>query len=102
MTSSAWALCRDARARGGLSQRALAARAGVTPATIARIEKGRMQPTLALLERIARAAGFSLTVALEQPDPDERKARLAARALTVEQRLRQNDRLSALRATRPR
>lgn len=57
-----------------------------------------MEPTAALLQRIARAAGFDLALSLTQADPDEAKARAAARALTIEQRLRQNDRLSAMRA----
>lgn len=99
MASTAWALCREVRARTGLSQRALAERAGVTPATIARVEKGRMEPTLALLERIARAAGIDLTISLAPADPDERKARAAIRDLSLEERLRQNDHLSAIRAS---
>jgi len=96
MASAAWALVRDLRVRKGFSQRQLAALAGVTPATIARIEKGRMEPTLALLTKIVAAAGLELQVSLSDPDPDERKARLAMLALTPEERLKQNDRLSAL------
>lgn len=101
MTSTSWAVCREVRRRTGWSQRRLAAAAGTTPATIARIEKGRMEPTVALLERIVRAAGFHLSMAIAEVDPDEAKARAASRHLSVEQRLRQNDRLTAMRS-RPR
>lgn len=97
MSSDAWAVCREIRGLGGLSQRALAAKAGVTPATIARIEKGRMEPTLDLLQRIARGAGMSLRLAVSASDPDEKKAKRHSQMLTDEQRLQQNDRLSRLR-----
>lgn len=96
MASDAWAVCREIRRRTGLSQRGLAVRSGVTPATIARIEKGRMEPTLALLERIARGARLEIEVGMRPFDPDEHKARIAARSLTDEERLEQNDALSKL------
>ncbi len=98
--SDAWALVREIRRRARMTQRELAAAARTTPATVARIEKGRMEPTVALLARIARAGGFELGLVLRAPDPDERSARLRARKLTDEQRLRQNDRLSRLRVGR--
>lgn len=94
MASDAWAICKEARRRSGMSQRALAAGAGVTPATVARIEKGRMEPTLDLLRRIVRAAGLELRAEVAAADPDERKAKLQAKRLTPEQRLEQNDALS--------
>lgn len=97
MSSDAWAVCREIRRRAGMSQRALAVNAGVTPATIARIEKGRMEPTFDLLQRIARGAGISLHVAVSALDPDEAKAKRQSQMLTDEQRLRQNDHLSSLR-----
>ena len=96
MASDAWALCREVRARTGLSQRALASLAHTSPATIARIEKGRMEPTFDLLTQIARAAGLEIRVTVGELDPDERKARIAAGSLSAEERLRQNDRLSRL------
>lgn len=82
-----------------MSQRALAAKAGVTPATIARIEKGRMEPTLELLQRIARGAGMNADVSLSSLDPDEEKAKRQSQMLSDEERLRQNDHLSRLRLT---
>jgi transcriptional regulator with XRE-family HTH domain len=81
-----------------MSQRELALRARTSPATVARIEKGRMEPTLDLLARLARAAGAELRVTVAAPDSDDVKARAQARKLNPEQRLRQNDHLSRLRA----
>lgn len=43
------------RERRGLSMRALAARAGVSYPTVARIEGGHMSPTVSLLEKLAGA-----------------------------------------------
>jgi hypothetical protein len=58
-----------------------------------------MEPTLDLMTRIAKAAGFEMVIAIREPDPDERKARLAARSLSDEERLGQNDSLSRLTAS---
>lgn len=58
-----------------------------------------MEPTLDLLTRIARAAGYELAVRVLEPNLDEKKAQVAAGVLSVEDRLRQNDRLSALHAS---
>lgn len=104
MASDAWALCRELRRRAHLSQRRLAALAGVSPATIARIEKGRMEPTLDLMSHIVTATGLQMAISIEEPDRDERKAQLAARSLTNEERLRQNDGLAklAVSALKPR
>ncbi len=66
--SPAWALCREARRRGGLSQREVAARAGVAASTVARIERGQLEPTLDLLLRIVRACGLELRMRLEPDD----------------------------------
>ncbi|MEO7804314.1 MAG: helix-turn-helix transcriptional regulator, partial [Actinomycetota bacterium] len=88
---------REIRRRTGMSQRVLAAAAGVTPATVARIEKGRMEPTFDLLQRIARGAGTGLHVEVSAIDPDEQKAKRQARMLTHEQRLKQNDHISRIR-----
>lgn len=51
---------RTLRTRHGLSQRKLAARAGVSNATISLIEHGRTDPSLGLLKRILDAMGVSL------------------------------------------
>jgi transcriptional regulator with XRE-family HTH domain len=59
---------RDIRRRGGLSQRALAGRAGVPQPTIAEIEAGRREPSMTPLSRLAEATGYELKVDL-QPLP---------------------------------
>jgi transcriptional regulator with XRE-family HTH domain len=90
--STAYAICLLARRQAGLSQRALAAATEVSPSTIARIEKGRMEPTVALLTRLVEACGLELRMSVAKP-------RLPARdpsPLSVEDRLRENDRLAAL------
>jgi transcriptional regulator with XRE-family HTH domain len=51
---------RDIRRRAGLSQRALAARAGVPQPTIAELEAGRREPSITLLSRLAEATGYEL------------------------------------------
>jgi transcriptional regulator with XRE-family HTH domain len=89
--SAAYAICVLARRQAGLSQRALAAATGVSPSTIARIEKGRMEPTVALLTRLVEACGLELRLSLapgREASPGE--------PLGVEGRLRENDRLAAL------
>jgi transcriptional regulator with XRE-family HTH domain len=55
-------LVAKSRERSGLSCRALAARAGVTTSTITRIERGEMEPTVAMLARLTAAAGSVLVV----------------------------------------
>ncbi len=62
-------LLREARKRSGLSQAELAKRAGVPQSTVGRIESGVRVPSTELLERLIRAAGFELRVALGEPDP---------------------------------
>lgn len=91
--SAAYAICLSARRRAGLSQRALAAATGVSPSTIARIEKGRMEPTLALLTRLVDACGLELRLSLAAGRSDDRPR---GGSLSVEDRLRENDRLAAL------
>jgi transcriptional regulator with XRE-family HTH domain len=65
------------RAESGLSQRSLAARAGCTRSTIARIEAGEMDPTVTMLARIASAAGRRLVVETVVPDDGPRLATVA-------------------------
>ncbi len=51
---------RKFRNRYGLSQEALAKRAGIGRVTLARIELGIQDPTVGTLERLARALGVEL------------------------------------------
>jgi len=66
--SAAYAISREARRRAGLDQRALAARAGVSPSTVARVERGRMEPTLELLNRLVEACGYELRIRITEID----------------------------------
>jgi transcriptional regulator with XRE-family HTH domain len=54
-----------ARTSAGLSQRALARRAGTAQSVVARIEAGDSSPTWATLERLLGGAGFLVQADLE-------------------------------------
>ena len=64
-----WRMVREARKRAGLTQWALSQRAGVAQSTVARIESGTRCPSTDMVERLVRAAGFEIRVALGEPDP---------------------------------
>jgi transcriptional regulator with XRE-family HTH domain len=55
----------EARTMAGLTQAELALRMGTTQSVIARLESGRVQPTTATLQRLARATGTRLRIAFE-------------------------------------
>jgi transcriptional regulator with XRE-family HTH domain len=60
---------RQARLQGGLSLRALGARAGTSHATLAAYEAGRAVPRVDTLDRILRAAGFATNIEVQRrPD----------------------------------
>jgi transcriptional regulator with XRE-family HTH domain len=77
-------LLRAVRRARMLSQRELAALAEVRPSTVDRIESGRTPtPSLALVERILRAAGHALVIADEHGrllELDDERLRLFDRA----------------------
>jgi len=58
--SMAGRMVRDARRRAGLTQRQLAAKAGIPQETIARIERGRVDPRVMTLDRLLEACGLGL------------------------------------------
>ncbi len=64
MTSAAEILL-QARTRAGLSQRALARRAGTAQSVIARIEQGRTSPTWETLQRLLAALDLEMNAQLE-------------------------------------
>jgi uncharacterized protein len=64
MSSSYGSLVREARERAGLTAHELATTAGVAASTVTRIEKGQMNPTVAMLERLLDAAGADLVITL--------------------------------------
>ncbi|HEV8686760.1 MAG TPA: helix-turn-helix transcriptional regulator [Gaiellaceae bacterium] len=84
---AAWALLREARALAGLSQRALAARAGVAQSELARIESGRQEPSFSRLEQLVRAAGYDLRIRLVPHDFHDDQLIDQMLALPVEERL---------------
>ena len=84
----AWALVQEARRRAGLTQRELAERAGTSQAAIARIERGRQEPSLETLQKILRATGLELRVELAPIDDHDAQLIEQALAMTPEQRLR--------------
>ena len=58
-------LVRSARERAGLSARDLATRCGVSASTVTRIERGEINPTVAMLERLVEASGNELIITTE-------------------------------------
>jgi len=97
VASPSYALCRQIRRRAGLSQRALADRADVSPSTIARIERGRLEPTLDLLLRLVDAADLQLRLVLEPDDGSERRHRERRAAMTVDERFTEAAAVASLR-----
>ena len=77
---------RRARARAGLSQRALAERAGTSHATLAAYEAGRIVPRVDTLDRILRAAGFATDIDLVLR-PDSTNAEREAKGEELRQAL---------------
>src|SRR5438105_6418849 len=62
-------LVREARRRAGLSQKELGRRAGVTQSVVSAYESGARQPSLPTLERLVRAAGCELNIAVRGRRP---------------------------------
>lgn len=60
--SMAGRMVREARQRANLTQRQLAAKAGIPQETIARIERGRSDPRVTTLDRLLEACEFGLEV----------------------------------------
>ena len=71
---------RRARIDAGLTQHALAARAGTSQATISAYESGRKQPSIETLERVLAATGARLAVVPRQRRPRRPTRRELARA----------------------
>jgi transcriptional regulator with XRE-family HTH domain len=61
-------MLRYARARAGLTQRELAARAGIPQPTIARIESRSTTPRVDTLDRLLRACGMALELDVRRGD----------------------------------
>lgn len=67
---------RELRDEAGLSQPALAERAGIGVSTLRQFEYGIREPTYGTLVKLARALGLSLG-AFDQPGPARGKAKKA-------------------------
>ena len=61
-------LIREARRRAGLTQRELADRLGTTQSAIARLERGRTEPSYERVVEAVRACGLTLVVQLLPAD----------------------------------
>ena len=94
--TTASAFLKLARLEGGLSQRELAERAGVSQSEIARIESGQREPSIPTLQKILAGAGKELRFRLVELDDHDRvlAARHARRSRSekaaVDQRHRRN------------
>lgn len=58
--SMAGRMVRDARRRAHLTQRELSAKVGIPQETIARIERGRVDPRVGTLDRLLEGCGYGL------------------------------------------
>jgi len=92
------AILRKARHSAGLSQRALARRAGTSQPAVARYERGIATPSWETLQRLTSACGRRLRLTAE-PVVDLDDVELATRLLelTPKQRLRALQRFAHLR-----
>jgi transcriptional regulator with XRE-family HTH domain len=67
VTTTWWrgARLQRARRRRGLSQAALGRKVGAHVMTISKLERGERQPSMAMLQRLAKALGVRVTALLE-------------------------------------
>jgi transcriptional regulator with XRE-family HTH domain len=95
---SAGRLVREARLRAGLTQRQLAAAAGLSQPTIARIESGATGATLSQVQRLVDACGLELRLGLVPRDDSDWSVAQANLRLDPDARVRQHQ--AALRFIR--
>lgn len=77
--NSAAAMIQDMQVKSGLTQAELARRSGMTRSVINAYARGKREPGANVLQRIATAAGFDLSLSQRKPpvDPVEAGHRLA-------------------------
>lgn len=68
-------LLRHWRERRGYSVRHLAERAGISYVTVVRIENGHVSPTVAMLEKLAKALGIRVRDFFPADGPGRRRSR---------------------------
>ena len=76
-----------ARTKAGMTQRSLAARAGVPQSTVGRIETGAIEPRIDTLLRLLHASGHDLELAARLGEGVDRAQIRERLALTPRQRL---------------
>ena len=87
--SMAGRMVREARQRARLTQRALAAKTGIPQETIARIERGRVDPRVGTLDRLLEGCGYGLEsmprlgIGIDRTQISERLATPMGRRLEV-------------------
>jgi transcriptional regulator with XRE-family HTH domain len=84
------ALVREARRRSGLTQEELGRRVGTTQSAIARIERGRTEPTLHRVGELVRACGLELGTTITRADDSDWGVALSNLGLSVDERVRQH------------
>jgi transcriptional regulator with XRE-family HTH domain len=86
------------RLAAGLSQRALATRAGTSQPAIVRYERGAAAPSWSTLQRLAKACGQQIEISAEAvPEPHDIELSERLLRLTPEERLRALGRYANLR-----
>ena len=91
-----WRLLRDSRTAAGLTQAALAERAGTTQSAVARYESARALPDIDTLHRLLAACGYRLTLNALPVDTQARRQLRESLQLTPAQRARRNQRATRL------
>ena len=85
-------LLRSARAQSGLSQRELGRRAGSTQASVSRVERGVVSPTVDTLERLVRSCGAELALVPRPGDGVDRTLIRERLRLSPGERIREAER----------
>ncbi len=78
---------REARLLAGLSQKELAERAGVPRPSIARWERGTVEPGFDMARRVLRACGFDVSLVSYEPDESAEDRLSGQLELTPQERL---------------
>lgn len=83
-------IVREARRRAGISQEQLAARLSTTQSAVARMERGRTEPSFARVVEAVRVCGLDLLPRLLAADDADWSVASANLALSIDQRVEQH------------